>query len=210
MYVNAVNNNTMGFLFSKPYPPLTDHQLEELHRHTPRFSKTHIKHLYDRFMSHNATGFLPKGLFQSHWNWLRVEGSQWNDALFRNFDKDSNGNITFPDYLIAMDLFQNGSASELTDYIFSTFDPTKSGLIHYDTLVKMFTELQPLIWQNSGYYPEYDVAPARLAREIFRQAGKMDSETVLTLEEYLSYTKSAKSSADETPVAFQMFVNMLG
>ena len=68
------------------------------------FTRAEIKHLYDQFMDNNADGKLDKQEFVRLYSKLRPEPPELLDEIsifiFRAFDDDNNGYITFNEFMI--------------------------------------------------------------------------------------------------------------
>ena len=62
------------------------------------------------------------------------EACKFGEHLFRSFDTDADGFLSFDDFVLAMSFFQHGTKSEKLDWVFRMYDVDGDGVITRDEM----------------------------------------------------------------------------
>eukprot|EP00998_Keelungia_sp_KM082_P008728 NODE_4913_length_740_cov_101.401305_g4890_i0.p1 GENE.NODE_4913_length_740_cov_101.401305_g4890_i0~~NODE_4913_length_740_cov_101.401305_g4890_i0.p1 ORF type:complete len:189 (-),score=58.37 NODE_4913_length_740_cov_101.401305_g4890_i0:97-663(-) len=107
-----------------------------------RFDEKEIKHMHKLFHKAAPTGKMGKKEFKKYIEELsifkKVEAQEFYDQLFRGYDRDGDGTITFKEYL-QYHLGIVFSTEELFDIVFAMYDSDRDGTISRDELVEVVT-----------------------------------------------------------------------
>lgn len=107
-----------------------------------KFDEKEIKHMYKLFMRAAPTGEMGPQEFKQYIEGLgifkRMDHHEDYAQIFRGYDRDSSGFITFKEYLI----YHLGivySTEELFDILFAMYDTDQNGYISKDEMVQVIT-----------------------------------------------------------------------
>jgi Ca2+-binding EF-hand superfamily protein len=107
-----------------------------------RFEEKEIKHMHKLFHKAAPSGRMGKKEFKKYIEDLaifkKVDTQESYDQLFRGYDRDRDGTITFKEYL-QYHLGIVFSTEELFDIVFSMYDADNNGYITRDELVEVVT-----------------------------------------------------------------------
>ncbi|CAF1219324.1 unnamed protein product [Rotaria sp. Silwood1] len=127
-------------------PKLSPTQIEYLKTRT-RMNKHEIQIWFDKFHEDCPDGLLTQKQFIDMYNQAFPNGdaTQYAKRVFVTFDKDNSGKIDFNEFLLAMDLFENGDLDEKLHYAFDLYDFDKNGILtksEIETIIKMVLSLR--------------------------------------------------------------------
>eukprot|EP00992_Anisonema_acinus_P015296 TRINITY_DN9692_c0_g1_i4.p1 TRINITY_DN9692_c0_g1~~TRINITY_DN9692_c0_g1_i4.p1 ORF type:complete len:189 (+),score=56.80 TRINITY_DN9692_c0_g1_i4:75-641(+) len=107
-----------------------------------KFDEKEIKHMYKMFHKAAPSGKMGKKEFKKYIEELaifkKVDHQESYDQLFRGYDRDHDGTITFKEYL-QYHLGIVFSTEELFDIVFSMYDADNNGYIGREELVEVVT-----------------------------------------------------------------------
>lgn len=107
-----------------------------------KFDEKEIKHMYKLFHKAAPSGRMGKKEFKKYIEDLaifkKVDHAENYEQLFRGYDRDRDGSITFKEYL-QYHLGIVFSTDELFDIVFSMYDADGNGSITRDELVEVIT-----------------------------------------------------------------------
>jgi Ca2+-binding EF-hand superfamily protein len=107
-----------------------------------KFDEKEIKHMYKLFHKAAPSGKMGKKEFKKYIEDLsifkKVDHQETYEQLFRGYDRDRDGTITFKEYL-QYHLGIVFSTDELFDIVFSMYDADGNGYITRDELVEVVT-----------------------------------------------------------------------
>jgi len=172
-------------------------QLEELSRRCS-FTQEELKYFYKKFSEVSKTGslnveafekILPKDLKAFS------ENETVLNALFKQFDKNEFGTITFREFGIGLNLIIHGGAEEKQNLIFKIFDRDMDGFISREELRFM------LEWQyKSMGFVESSTMVQSSVEMAFSMFDK-DKDDKLSLEEFKPFLK-------KQPIFFNLMGNL--
>jgi|UniRef100_A0A7S4C9W1 Ca2+-binding EF-hand superfamily protein len=108
-----------------------------------KFDEKEIKHMYKLFHKAAPTGKMGKKEFKKYIEDLaifkKVDSQESYDQLFRGYDRDADGTITFKEYLEYHLGIVFSEPDELFDIVFSMYDADGNGYITRDELIEVVT-----------------------------------------------------------------------
>ena len=145
---------------------LCKEELNSLVRQT-RFDEEEIQHFYQDFTCACPDGQLEKSkIKQMYESFLPSNGNAalLVDQIFRIFDKDGDGSISFREFILATDMTASGTAEEKARWCFKMLDKDGSGAVEMEEVIEIISSL----YETSGL--NKDSVPAR-ARQLFGELG---------------------------------------
>ena len=107
-----------------------------------KFTEKEIRHMYKLFMRAAPTGEMGPKEFKVYIDGLgifkRVDPQENYEQLFRGYDRDQSGTITFKEYL----MYHLGivySTEELFDIVFAMYDADNNGFITKEEMAQVIT-----------------------------------------------------------------------
>lgn len=154
-----------------------------------KFDEREIKHMHKLFHRAAPTGKMGKPEFKRYIEGLqifkRVDPQEEYAQLFRGYDRDGDGTITFKEYL----LYHLGivfSTEELFDIVFAMYDVDGDGMITRDEMAQVITN-------STRWMGDCDVESKEVQRVI---AGEVDR-----IIRFVDLDKDDKISKDEMKAA---------
>ncbi|VDN20494.1 unnamed protein product [Dibothriocephalus latus] len=90
-----------------------------------------LQQMYERFCKQYPGGTANldqfKDVYETFYPGSRV--TEFSQLIFQNIDADSNGNVTFEEYLCAFVMINRGSPEQKINWIFNLYDANNDGLI---------------------------------------------------------------------------------
>ena len=114
---------------------------------------------------------------------LDIVNIEISDRLFELFDKDSNGNIDYDEFMNTIESMVQGSEKEKIQFAFALHDLDNSGYIDHKELKVL---IQQSFYENNLDYDEFQLD--LLVDDFFRKADKDKSGTI-DFNEFLSIAK---------------------
>eukprot|EP01060_Flectonema_neradi_P003572 TRINITY_DN12310_c1_g1_i1.p1 TRINITY_DN12310_c1_g1~~TRINITY_DN12310_c1_g1_i1.p1 ORF type:complete len:194 (+),score=9.36 TRINITY_DN12310_c1_g1_i1:42-623(+) len=112
----------MGASPSSGAPPtLTIKQLDELTRQT-HYSQREIHQLHHQFMQETQSGFIPRQDFGELSSMLGINDPVISDMVFRMFDSNNDGYISFTEFIHSMSIMTRGTSNEKLEFAFKLYD----------------------------------------------------------------------------------------
>ena len=178
----------MGASPSNGVPPtLTVSQLDELTRAT-HYTQREIHQLHHQFMQETQSGFIPRQDFSELSGMLGITDPVLSDMVFRVFDNNNDGYISFSEFVHAMSTMTRGTSNEKLDFGFRLYDHGSTGPKGYLVKGDLLRAVIPLHTMYNGLLStkgETHASAESLVDNIFNQ---MDTnrDGRITLEEYRS------------------------
>jgi Ca2+-binding EF-hand superfamily protein len=113
------------------------------------------------------------------------------DDLFKCFDKDNSGSISFDEFLLALRPPMSRSRLELIDKAFAKMDNTGDGVITIDDLKKFY---------DVSHHPKFktgDWTKERVLKEFLDSFQLGEKDDVVTKEEFVNYYAGVSASIDQ-------------
>lgn len=131
-------------------------------------SKSEIKEIFDLFMRNNPNAQLDKNEFIKLYSSLRPENPENLDEIsafiFRAFDTDHNGYITFNEFMLGFALTSRGDIKKKLEYAFMLYDADQNGYLDNNEIKEVIIGMLDLLGADKNTHN-----PQELANEVMRQ-----------------------------------------
>ena len=149
-----------------------------------------VHELHKNFRSNTGNGkMMSKDQFQNVYKmfFASEEASKENcDHVFRTFDTDENGYISFNEFLFAMCLFTNGTPEQKLSFLFHMFDVNRDGVIAVDELTLIIESIYKLLINDTvPLARQYIDSPTKQSATIFQKLDK-NRDGKITMSEFVS------------------------
>uniref|UniRef100_A0A1I7STT3 EF-hand domain-containing protein n=1 Tax=Bursaphelenchus xylophilus TaxID=6326 RepID=A0A1I7STT3_BURXY len=96
-----------------------------------KFSKREIQMIYRSFKQLCPSGIITKSTFQEIYAQFFPHGNtkRYSELVFRTLDRDTNGHITFEEFVMGLSAMTRGSTEEKLGWVFSLYDIHQRGMI---------------------------------------------------------------------------------
>jgi len=131
---------------------LTPEEFEQMTR-TTGFSNTELHEFYEKFKADFPKGVVDKKGFKTIYAAMFPKGSgadKFADHIFRIYDVDGNGQISFQEFVATLNINTKGTAEEKLRSSFRMYDVDKSGFITQKELTEI---LQVSLSKNQSILP---------------------------------------------------------
>ena len=139
---------------------------------------------YKNFISSHAKGQMSKKSFNSMMkeSYPRVDTKKLCRHVFRMYDTNGDGSVDFKEFVLALDVFNNGSAEQNLKQIFRVLDINNDGKIHVMELIEVVRDIFELAKQkNPNTTENWDVlAGAAFAEMDLNEDGEISEEEFIT------------------------------
>lgn len=169
----------MGSLLGK----LPKEDLEFLKTHTNCDEKT-IKRMYKEFKKKSKKGNLSPALFYDMYIKLcpNENARDFCNQVFRTFDTDNNGYVSFNEFLLAINISSSGSPEEKLKWVFKLYDINGDGVINRCEMIIIVQYMFEML--DDGHMQSRSLAKQR-AKEIFQKLD-VDGDLRLTKDEFVT------------------------
>lgn len=115
-----------------------------------------IKTMFDKFMNNNPDGQLDRKEFVRLYSEIRPEAPEYLDEIsefvFRVFDVDKSGSISFHEFLVAYALTSRGDLNRKLEYAFILYDTDNNGYLDRNELRTVLTGMLDLLGAEKKNY----------------------------------------------------------
>ena len=142
-------------------------------KNNTRYTEEEIKSWYSSFKKDCPTGVLTKEKFIDVYKLFFPRGDAENfcNHVFRTFDTDKNGEISFVEFLLAINVTLSGTPLEKLKYAFKLYDVDGNGIIDQGEMNRIVLSIYELMGEdnlsNDTTEPKY--TPEERTRIIFSQ-----------------------------------------
>ena len=164
---------------------LSKEDLEFLKTHTSCDEKT-IKKMYKEFKKKSRKGNLTPALFYEMYSKLCPSSDNAKDFcnhVFRTFDADDNGYVSFKEFLLAINISSNGSAEEKLKWAFRLYDINGDGVINRCEMIIIVEAMFEML--NEGQIQRTKNHAKDNAKKIFAKLD-INGDLKLTREEFIT------------------------
>jgi len=167
---------------------LTHEQMKSLQDAT-YFDKRELQKWYRDFMKDCPSGQLHQEEFERIYQQFFPFGdpSKFASFVFKVFDKNSDGSISFTEFITALSITSRGTLDEKLEWAFSLYDVDKDGYITRDEMLHIVESIYRMVGKMVDL-PEDENTPEKRVDKIFT---KMDqnNDGKLTMEEFREGSK---------------------
>ena len=175
----------MGNVESNEY--LTEDDLNFCKKNT-RYTEEEIKSWYSSFKKDCPSGVLTKEKFVDVYKLFFPRGDAENfcNHVFRTFDTDKNGEISFVEFLLAINVTLSGTPLEKLKYAFKLYDVDGNGIIDQGEMNRIVLSIYELMGEDnlSNDISEPKYSPEERTRIIFSQMDA-NGDGYLTEDEFV-------------------------
>ncbi|KAJ5074554.1 calcium binding protein [Anaeramoeba ignava] len=165
---------------------LSKQELDHLRKST-HFNHQELLLLYSQFLKENPSGIIQKSQFKTISKQLGIEDPFVGELLFKNFDENGDGEISFSELITAMSITSRGSTDEKLEFLFNIYDLDGNGFIERDEIHQIFKSLHNISIQDNELNDEK--ALISYVDQAFDEADQ-DKDGALSLDEFKSKAKS--------------------
>ncbi|XP_054707530.1 Kv channel-interacting protein 4-like [Uloborus diversus] len=166
--------------------------LDELCRKT-KFSKKEIQLMYRSFKQECPNGFVEEDTFRGIFSHFFPNGNVglYAHYVFRTFDQNKNGAISFKDFIQCLSLMCRGTIQEKLQWAFKLYDINGDGRITKKELMDIVCSVHALMGRRS----HSNLEEKALREHVDKTFQKMDinKDGVVTIDEFMEIC-----SKDET------------
>jgi Ca2+-binding EF-hand superfamily protein len=174
---------------------LTDKDVKTLSEQTG-MSKDQIEKIFQQFVANNPDGKLDVTEFNKLYQSLRTEPvanlDEIDDFVFRAFDVDNNGFLTFNEFLAAYTITTKGDVKQKLQYAFELYDADNNGWLSVDEVKQVISAMLDLLGADKKGND-----PAKLTAECLKELdassdgkiskGKLFYKIVFDVARYIYY-----------------------
>jgi len=159
-------------------------QLNELLQDT-KFTKSEIRMMYRGFKQECPDGIVQEDTFKDIYGKFFPHGnaSLYAHHVFKAFDANRNGSISFRDMLISLSTLLRGSTYERLKWTFTLYDLNKDGYITKQEVLNVIVAVHELM----GFHASPVVRPGDLENHVDDIFARLDTNAdgVVTIEEFI-------------------------
>eukprot|EP00759_Apiculatamorpha_spiralis_P017815 PhF_6_TR23927/c0_g1_i1/m.33487/K19932/NCS1; neuronal calcium sensor 1 len=172
----------MGSAQSRKPVPIPDDTIRQLAA-TTHYDETELRELMRQFLAEAPGGYVDRVEFSVLAGMMGIQDADVTSLIFRAFDKNRDGMVTFGEFVTGMSVMTRGGPEEKLSFAFSLLDTRGIGYISKSDLIPVVAAIQRANMGELVSYQgeEYDNAVAYVDI-LFKDMGIHGNE--MTLEQY--------------------------
>ena len=135
----------------RAFPALTGDELNMLTTAT-KYSSEEILALHSQFYSSLPSGAIDYAVFTTALRFFGISDGVVTKALFRGFDANGDGLITFSEFTRSMSVMTRGTNAEKIQLAFEILDVHQQGLVTMQTVIPLLEGLQGVVKRFTPYH----------------------------------------------------------
>ena len=170
----------MGASFSN----LSKEDLEFLKIYTSSDEKA-IKEQYKEFKKQTGNGTLTPDTFYEMYQKIspNANAKEFCNHVFRTFDADNNGYVSFKEFLLALNISSNGTAEQKLNWAFRLYDINGDGVINRCEMIMIVESMFEMLDSDENRKQRSDAKEK--AKSIFSQLD-INGDLQLTKDEFVN------------------------
>ena len=190
-FITLTHPDTMGSANGKII--VTEEQIENLSK-SSGLEKEKVKQQCQNFLADHPKGKMNKREFTKFSNIAlantrKIDMSKMAEHIFRMYDINRDGNVTFVEFMVVYGLMVNGSAEENLRKIFQIFDINDDGKISLREMNILVKNISVMLEYHQGAK-----ASKEYAQKVFKEMDKDDNGEV-TREEFIAAILSQEEAS---------------
>uniref|UniRef100_A0A8R1XT73 EF-hand domain-containing protein n=1 Tax=Onchocerca volvulus TaxID=6282 RepID=A0A8R1XT73_ONCVO len=171
---------------------ISKEELMELESKT-YFTKKELRKWHKDFMKDYPSGEMKLEGFQNIYKQFFPEGDSTKFAtfVFNVFDSNTDGSISFHEFITALSITSRGTIDEKLDWAFSLYDVDKDGYITKKEMAEIVGAIHAMIGNTIDLPTDEDTPEKRVAKIFSNMDRNLDGK--LTLEEFKNGSKNDPS-----------------
>ncbi|KAL0484835.1 ncsA [Acrasis kona] len=169
----TTSNNTIN---------IEKHELEHLATIT-HYDRKEIRQMHKQYYEEVPKGFIPKSDFGQLTELMGIKDPFISSLVFNAFDTNSDGQISFEEFIVGMSVMTRGNADEKLDFAFKLYDLDSDGFITRNDMLQIVGALYRMLGDLVSLQGEDYDAPTKLVNKIFLEMDA-DKDDMLSREEY--------------------------
>merc|ERR1711874_528669 len=157
----------------KAFSKTSGMDMDTVNKHCSEFLKDHPK---GRMTRSEFTKFANIALKNTN----KIDMKEMADHIFRMYDTDQNGYVTFIEFMVVYNLINNGTAEQNLEQIFRIFDVNNDGIISLEEMNVLVKNIALMVDNKEGCED-----PKVCAKKVFDEMDK-DKNGKVTKEEFVS------------------------
>jgi Ca2+-binding EF-hand superfamily protein len=150
-----------------------------------KFSRKELQIMYRGFKQECPTGVVDEDTFKGIYAQFFPQGnsSLYAHHVFKAFDQDNKGTISFQDFVCGLSVLARGSVEEKLEWAFGLYDINGDGYISRDEMLDIVTA----IYNMMGKFAEPVIDDTTTREHVDRVFQKMDinNDGLISIEEFM-------------------------
>ncbi|KAF8565929.1 hypothetical protein P879_03996 [Paragonimus westermani] len=189
---------------------MMDTELEEIENHIVRhkpvaittllrktqFTRRELQIMYQGFKQECPSGTLNEEIFKDIYCKFFPQGdaTMYAQLVFRSFDREHNGSLTFEQFIQSLSSLTHGSQTEKLNWIFRLYDMNDDGVITRGEMLKVVNAIYDLLGRNTEPPIDENTTSDHVGR-VFRRLD-LNQDGVITQDEFLEACKDDPTICD--------------
>ncbi|XP_067138687.1 A-type potassium channel modulatory protein KCNIP1-like isoform X1 [Centruroides vittatus] len=186
-------------MFRRAWSGIRDHDSEEISEpvirrkpagidalcKTTKFNRKELKFMYQGFKQACPTGIVNESTLKDIYAQFFPQGdaSQYAHYVFKAFDQDRNGTITFQDFVVGLSTLLRGTTVEKLQWVFHLYDLDGDGTITKEEMAHIIESIHNLMGEYAA--PSIDGESTRSHAERVFQKLDLNKDGVVTRDMFV-------------------------
>ncbi|KAL3864621.1 hypothetical protein ACJMK2_006286 [Sinanodonta woodiana] len=150
-----------------------------------KFTRKELQIMYRGFKQECPTGIVNEETFKEIYAQFFPQGdsTQYAHYVFKTFDHDCNGSISFEEFVMGLSVLSRGTAQERLQWAFNLYDVNGDGIISKEELMHIVSA----IYDMMGRFTEPMIDECTIIEHVERIFQKMDlnKDGVISFDEFM-------------------------